>query len=207
MIYHLHSVFESLQGEGRNMGRPAVFVRFCSCNLDCPWCDTNRDERLAISDDELLALLRKTGKKSVIITGGEPTIQPGFDQLVAMLKNQGFWVALETNGVKAPLFPDRLDYIAVSPKPDFELRYNANVMLRRADEVRIVALTDKIAPFCRHMREMISAKDYYISPLFSGGRAHYRRALKVLHVLNHEDPAPFPPWALSMQMHKILGIR
>jgi organic radical activating enzyme len=207
MIYHLHAVFESLQGEGRNMGRPAVFVRFSSCNLMCPWCDTHREERMAISEDELLALVKKTGKRSVILTGGEPTIQPGFDQLVSILKNNGFWVALETNGVRAPLYPDRLDYIAVSPKPDFEEQYHGNVMLKRADEVRIVAVNDKIAPFCRRMRETISATDYYISPLFSGGRAHYRRAFKVLHVLNHADPAPFPPWSLSMQMHKILGIR
>ena len=141
------------------MGRPAVFIRFCSCNLDCAWCDTHRDERMTVSDDELLALVRKTGKKSVIITGGEPTIQPGFDQLVATLKSQGLWVALETNGVKAPLFPERLDYIAVSPKPDFETRYMNNMMLKRADEVRIVALTDKIAPFCRRMTPPFSCSD------------------------------------------------
>lgn len=189
------------------MGRPCVFIRFSSCNLSCQWCDTHRNERLAVSDDELLTLVRKTGKKSVIITGGEPTIQPGLEQLVSMLKNEGLWVALETNGIVAPMYPERFDYIAVSPKPDFETRYQGNMMLKKANEVRIVALTDKIAPFCRRMRGLIQAHDYYISPLFSDGRAHYRRALKVLHVLNHSDPAPFPPWSLSMQMHKILGIR
>lgn len=189
------------------MGRPCVFIRFSSCNLSCPWCDTNRDERLAVSEDELLALVRNTGKKSVILTGGEPTIQTGFDQLVQMLKNDGYWVALETNGVVAPMYPERLDYIAVSPKPDYESCYRGNMTLRKADEVRIVAVNEKIAPFCRRMREQIEARDYYISPLFSDGRAHYRRALKVLHVLNHTAPVPFPPWSLSIQMHKVLGIR
>ena len=207
MIYHLHSIFESLQGEGRNTGRPAVFIRFSSCNLNCPWCDTHYNERLAVSEGELLALVRKTGKRSVILTGGEPTIQPGFDQLVALLKNQGLWVALETNGVKAPLYPSRLDYISVSPKPDFEFQYNDKLMLRKADEVRIVAVTKDIAPFCRRMRKAIKAVDYYISPIFLNGSSHYRRALRVLHELNHDNDPPFPPWSLSIQMHRIVGIR
>jgi len=207
MIYHLKEIFESLQGEGRNMGRPAVFVRFSSCNLNCKWCDTKYEERMELSEDELLARIRETGKKSVILTGGEPTIQMGFDQLVVLLKNAGYWVALETNGVQAPLHPEMLDYIAVSPKSDFISRYRPNMMLKKANEVRIVAVTDDIAPFCRKMRNEISATDYYISPLFSDGRAHYRRALKVLHILNHSDPVPFPPWSLSIQMHKVVGIR
>lgn len=207
MIYRIHRIFESLQGEGRNMGRPAVFIRFSSCNLSCPWCDTHRDERLVVSENEILAIVKRTGKKSVILTGGEPTIQSGFDQLVAMLKNEGLWVALETNGIRAPLYPERLDYIAVSPKPDFEIRYNDKLMLRKANEVRIVALTSEIAPFCRKMRKLIDATDYYISPLFSDGRSHYRRALRVLHELNHDRDPPFPPWSLSIQMHKMIGIR
>ncbi len=207
MIYHLHSVFQSLQGEGRNSGRPCVFIRFASCNLSCSWCDTHRDERMAVSESELLMMVRKTGKKSIILTGGEPTIQPGFDLLVTMFKGCGFWVALETNGVVAPLHPENLDYISVSPKADFAVRYTGNMMLKKANEVRIVATDEKIVPFCRRMREMITADDYYISPLFSKGRAHYNRALRVLHRLNHADPVPFPPWSLSIQMHKVVGIK
>lgn len=207
MTYHLKEIFESLQGEGRNSGRPAVFVRFSSCNLNCRWCDMRKEERMALSENELLDRIRKAGKKSVILTGGEPTIQPGFDQLVSLLKGMGYWVALETNGVQAPKSQEQLDYIAVSPKYDFWNRYRESAMLRKANEVRIVAVTDEIALFCRKMRELISATDYYISPLFSDGRAHYRRALKLLHILNHSEPRPFPPWSLSIQMHKVIGIR
>jgi len=184
-----------------------VFIRFSSCNLSCQWCDTHKDEKFILTEDELLARVLKTGKKSVIITGGEPTIQPGFDHLVSTLKGMGLWVALETNGVRAPLRPEQLDYIAVSPKPDAEIRYQEHMMLRKADEVRIVAINENIVPFCRRMRKAIEATDYYISPLYSEGRSHYRRALKVLHALNHEEPAPYPPWALSIQMHKVIGIR
>lgn len=207
MIYHLKEVFESLQGEGRNSGRPAVFVRFSSCNLNCGWCDTRLEERLTVSEDELLAMVRKTGKKSVILTGGEPTIQPGIDQLVSLLKRSGYWVALETNGVQRPREPEMFDYISVSPKSDFIERYRSNQMLKKANEVRIVAVSDSIAVFCRRMREEIEATDYYISPLYSHGVSHYRRALKLLHMLNHSEPAPFPPWSLSIQMHRVLGIK
>lgn len=207
MNYRLHEVFVSLQGEGRNMGRPCVFVRFSGCNLDCSWCDTRHHVRLEATEDELLLMIRQTKRRSVILTGGEPTIQPGFDHLVTVLKSAGLWVALETNGVQAPLHPENLDYIAVSPKADYAAHYRENTMLKQADEVRIVAQNEDVVPFCRRMREHIAARDYYVSPLFSDGRAHYRRALKVLHALNHTLPAPYPPWSLSMQMHRILGIR
>ena len=80
-------------------------------------------------------------------------------------------------------------------------------MLHRANEVRIVAETELIAPFCRNMRERIVADDYYISPLEQDGRMHYRRALNLLTKVNRLMPDAFPPWALSLQMHKVIGIR
>ena len=72
-MYELVEIFESLQGEGRNMGRPCVFVRFAGCNLKCPWCDTDVTKRFSASLDELLAELGQYKAKSVILTGSEPT--------------------------------------------------------------------------------------------------------------------------------------
>lgn len=205
-LYHLHAVFSSLQGEGRNVGRPVTFIRFATCNLKCAWCDTHQTEKLALALPDLLRRVEKHENRSVVITGGEPTIQPGLTALVQALKKEGYWTALETNGVKAPDDPDVFDYIAVSPKSEYVARYLDAVMLRRADEMRIVAVSDELAPFCRTMRNRITATDYYISPLEKDGKIHYRRALNLLTRVN-KLTGNERPWALSIQMHKVLGIR
>ena len=148
-IFHLHTVFSSLQGEGRNVGRPATFVRLSGCNLACKWCDTHKDERMTCTAEEIVKKVGEHSNKSVIITGGEPTVQKDLDVLVRELKDAGYWVALETNGVRAPVGAELFDYISVSPKPDYFSRYMDNIMLREANEVRIVATTDEIVGFCR----------------------------------------------------------
>ena len=205
--YHLHRIFSSIQGEGRNAGRPATFVRFSGCNLACRWCDTHKDERMLCTASDILKKVREHSSKSVIITGGEPTVQKGLDELVRTLKDAGYWVALETNGIRRPSGAELFDYISVSPKPDYFSRYMDNLMLHEANEVRIVATTDEIVGFCRSMRARIKATDYYISPLEMGGRMHYRRALNLLVKLNKLMPDANPPWSLSIQVHKVIGVR
>lgn len=205
--HSLHAIFSSLQGEGRNTGRPCTFIRFCSCNLSCKWCDTHKDEKLRLTTREVLEKVEELENRSIVVTGGEPTIQPGLDELLLALRAQKYWIALETNGLVAPRHPEFFDYISVSPKADFHARYNDAHMLRKADEVRIVATSDEIAPFCHQMRQRIEATDYYISPLTKDDRIHYHRAIKLLKKVNQMDPDKLPPWALSIQTHKVLGIR
>jgi len=205
--HRLHAIFSSLQGEGRNVGRPCTFIRYSTCNLACKWCDTHKSEKMMLTTEEVVMKVMDLGNRSVIITGGEPTIQPGLDELVLALHAAKRWVALETNGLLAPKHPELFDYISVSPKYDFAARYLDSTMLHHANEVRIVAVTDDIAPFCRQMRQRIEAKDYYISPLDKDERIHYRRATNLLKKVNLLDPDQLPPWSLSIQMHKVLGIR
>ena len=207
MVYRLHDIFSSLQGEGRNAGRPATFIRFSTCNLSCPWCDTRKDVRYRFSIPEILLNLRKRRNRSVVVTGGEPTIQIGLSELVAAIRKEGYWVALETNGLVAPENPELFDYVAVSPKSEVEGRYEPNHMLRKADEVRIVATSSNIARFCLKMRELIEAKNYYISPLEKDRRIHYRRAMDLLVRVNAKSPGVMPPWCLSIQQHKVLGLK
>ena len=114
--YHLHAMFSSLQGEGRNVGRPATFVRFSGCNLACKWCDTHKDERMTLTAEDIVRKVGEHSNKSVIITGGEPTIQRELGELVGALKDAGYWVALETNGIRAPACAGLFDYIAVSQR-------------------------------------------------------------------------------------------
>lgn len=205
-LYHLVEIFASLQGEGRNAGRPATFIRFAGCNLSCSWCDTDRSERFVRTLPDLVAEVEELGRRSVIITGGEPTVQPGLDVLLAELKKRGFWIALETNGLVAPSRPDLYDYIATSPKANYADRYVDVEMIRRADEVRIVSAGDQLVDFCESMRAKIAAMDYYISPLAMRGRADVPAAISLINALN-ERLTSGRPWALSIQTHKVLGLR
>ena len=192
-MYELVEIFESLQGEGRNMGRPCVFVRFAGCNLKCPWCDTDVTKRFSASLDELLAELGQYKAKSVILTGGEPTMQKEMPELVAALKKAGYWIGVETNGTNDADWLGFVDYVACSPKR------GASVRLVEADEVRVVAEDEATADFCRKVRRQIAATDYYVLPCDHDGQIDFATAKSVLSQL--------AGWSLSVQLHKILGFR
>lgn len=195
MKYELVEIFESLQGEGRNTGRPCVFVRFAGCNLSCPWCDTDIRARFSLSLDELVAEVKSYRSRSVILTGGEPTIVAGMPELVAALKREGFWLAVETNGTNEADWLAFVDYVACSPKAEFP----DSLRLKAADEVRVVASSEVAAEFCESVRRRIKATDYYVSPCERNGEIDFATAKTVLSRLDG--------WSLSVQLHKILGFR
>jgi organic radical activating enzyme len=147
----------------------------------------------------------------VVVTGGEPTIVIGLRELLEALKNEGYWLALETNGTRNIPEIALFDYVAVSPKFFYRARYSEATMVRKANEVRIVAEEEQMSGFCRQMRERIKADEYYISPLEENGKIHYRRAFTLMNKLNAAPKtggeAPWPPWSLSIQTQKVLGIK
>jgi len=192
-MYDLVEIFESLQGEGRNTGRPCIFLRFAGCNLACPWCDTDVKKRFSLSLDDLLKEIRAFKAKSVILTGGEPTLVKEMPVLIAALKKDGYWIAVETNGTIAADWLKLVDYVACSPK------CGAALALTAADEVRVVAEDEKTADFCRDLRGRIAATDYYVSPCDHGGEIYFATAKNIL--------AQLDGWSLSVQLHKLLGFR
>jgi len=217
-MYKLVEIFKSLQGEGRNMGRPCVFVRFAGCNLNCPWCDTDITERFALSLDDLVAEIKSHECKSVILTGGEPTCVEGMEELVAALRRTGrpgtspriapatqlaslggyaptMWIGVETNGTNDVAWLKEVDYVSCSPKAEFADR----LALKSADEVRVVASSEAVVDFCRALRARIRATDYYISPCDHDGTIDFATAKSVLGQLEG--------WSLSVQLHKLLGFR
>ena len=194
-MYNLVEIFESLQGEGRNMGRPCVFVRFAGCNLACPWCDTDITTRFTLDLSGLVAEVKSFKAKSVILTGGEPTIQGEMPELVAALKKEGFWIGVETNGTGEPDWLGFVDYVACSPKAEFP----ESLVLSHADEVRVVASSENVVDFCRDVSRRIEATDYYISPCDRGGNIDFATAKSVLSSLEG--------YSLSVQLHKLLGFR
>ena len=195
MKYDLVEIFESLQGEGRNMGRPCVFVRFAGCNLRCPWCDTDIRPRFTLELDELVSEIKGFRAKSVVLTGGEPTIVKGMPELVAALKREGYWIAVETNGTNDADWLAFVDYVACSPKAEFP----ESLRLKSADEVRVVASSESVVTFCESLPDRIKATDYYVSPCEREGDIDFATAKSVLSKLGG--------WSLSVQLHKLLGFR
>ena len=192
-MYDLVEIFESLQGEGRNTGRPCVFVRFAGCNLKCPWCDTDVAKKFSASLADIQKELKQYRAKSVILTGGEPTLVKEMPELVAALREEGYWIGVETNGTIAAGWLGFVDYVACSPKR------GAPLALSAADEVRIVAEDEKTVDFCRDVRGKITATDYYVSPCDRDGQIDFATAKAVLSQLDG--------WSLSVQLHKLLGFR
>lgn len=195
MKYSLVEIFKSLQGEGRNTGRPCVFVRFAGCNLACPWCDTDVGERFSMTLGELLAEIASYKTKTVVLTGGEPALVGGAPELVAALRREGYYIAVETNATVDADWFAFVDYVACSPKAEFP----GSIRLKKANEVRVVASSEDVVGFCLKIRDMIEADDYYISPCDHGGEIDFATAKSVLSKLDG--------WSLSVQLHKILGFR
>ena len=200
MQYALHEIFETLQGEGVQTGRPCVFVRFSGCNLACPWCDTDFSPKLHLKAEALIERIVACTPRSIIFTGGEPLLQPGLLPLAKSLKERGFWLGAETNGTiePAPELRAVLDYIATSPK------LGAPVLLKRANEVRLVVADGVTRAWCESIRSALPADDYFLSPCDVNGTLRMLPAIRLLGELN--STSPMPPWRLSVQSHKLANI-
>lgn len=136
--FRLVEIFESLQGEGYNTGMPAIFIRLGRCDLSCSWCDTDYLKYEHVCLSTILESLQDYTVKTIIITGGEPSIHPQIAHLLDALKERGYYLCMETNGLHP--VPEQIDYIATSPKACYGSRYRAQC-ISSADEVRIVVDT------------------------------------------------------------------
>jgi len=206
LTYPVVEIFESVQGEGYNTGKEAVFLRFGGCNLACPWCDTQYQVFGTLDEETIVARVAASRAKALVLTGGEPFIQEGLEPLLVRFKDLGYWIGVETNGLQAPppAWLRRIDYVAVSPKALYADLYDDERMVRRADEVRIVVDGDTRA-FCRDMRDRIEAAHYFLSPCERGGVFNVEETVRLLGVLNRGRRDG--KWLLSLQTHKLSGLR
>lgn len=205
VTYPIVEIFESLQGEGTNTGMPSIFVRFGKCNLRCPWCDTNYLEYEHWNLGKILETIESYQSKNIIITGGEPSIVPKISLLLNILKQKGYFLAIETNGLTPP--PIEIDFIATSPKYGYWKKYQKRI-LSFANEVRIVvdneATTEEMLAFCQWIKNKISAKFYYLSPCEVETKMNLLNTIQILGLLNQKQDNN--PWHLSIQTHKLIGI-
>lgn len=192
-MYRVNEIFYSLQGEGFYTGRPAVFVRLSGCNLRCPFCDTDFAAYEEMTSAQILARIEdlcpqeRTTPMMVVLTGGEPSLQ--VDQpLVDALHAAGFYVAIETNGTHA--LPDTIDWITCSPKE------GSRIVLRHASEVKVVYVGQDVEIY----QTTIHAEHYFLQPCYQLNGSH-NTAETIDYILHH------PHWRLSLQTHKLIGIR
>ncbi|MBY4897963.1 7-carboxy-7-deazaguanine synthase [Cupriavidus sp. AU9028] len=215
MTYAVKEIFYTLQGEGANAGRAAVFCRFAGCNLwtgreedrekaVCRFCDTDfvgTDGTLGgkyRSADELADMVAAQWPRSaqerrdfpglVVCTGGEPLLQLDAP-LIDALHARGFEIAIETNGT-IPV-PEGIDWVCVSPKMGAEL------VVRRGDELKVV-IPQPGQDFAAY--ETLDFHHYLVQPM-DGPLARENMARAVDFCQQH------PRWRLSLQTHKMLGIR
>lgn len=190
MSYRVNEIFYSLQGEGANVGRPAVFLRFSGCNLRCPFCDTDFAASQELSLADIRSRILSYPARFIVLTGGEPSLQVD-DALLQMLHAEGYTVSIETNGTH--LLPSGIDWVTVSPKEE------RPPILTRADEVKVVFIGQDVERY----HNTISADRYYLQPcsMVKDGRVSDNREQVIAYCLAH------PHWSLSLQTHKLLNIR
>jgi len=212
MTYSIKEIFYTLQGEGANAGRPAVFCRFSGCNLwsgleadrpkaVCKFCDTDfvgtdglGGGKFATAT-ELATRVKSYWPTStlgvqpfVVCTGGEPGLQVD-ERLVSALHREGFVVAIETNGTVE--LPDEIDWITLSPKAGTQLR------IKKGNELKVVW------PQKGMNLDEFESLDFaikFLQPLDDASNEHHTQECV-------ETCLRRPHWRLSLQTHKYLGIR
>ena len=212
MTYAVKEIFFTLQGEGANTGRPAVFCRFAGCNLwtgreedradaTCQFCDTDfvgvdgpGGGKFATPESLARAVAEKwpanvslRARKLVVCTGGEPLLQMDAE-IVSALHSHGFEIAIETNGTQLP--PGGIDWICVSPK------VGAPLVLTSGNELKLVYPQAGGEP---ERYADLDFEQFFLQPM-DGPDRERNTELALAYCLAH------PQWRLSIQTHKLLGI-
>ena len=211
MTYSVKEIFYTLQGEGANAGRPAVFCRFSGCNLwsgreedrasaVCTFCDTDfvgtdGDGGGKFKSADALAIAiearwpsTKMDRRFVVLTGGEPLLQVDA-ALLAALHVKGFMIAMETNGTIRP--PEGIDWLCVSPKAD------APLAVESGQELKLVYPQPGVDPA---RFASLAFDNHYLQPMDGPDRVA-NTAKAIDYCQRH------PQWSLSVQTHKMIGIR
>ena len=209
MSYRIKEIYFTQQGEGKNTGKNFVFVRFSGCNLCsgkeknresaiCKFCDTDFYGVDGVNGGiyeakELVRMIKSlwmvdSSPISAVLTGGEPLLQLD-DELIQELKKEDIYIAIETNGTL--LAPDGIDWICMSPKAGTEIK------LRAGSEIKVVYPQEDLDP---DKFSDLDFENFFIQPMDSK-ELESNVAKSIKFCMDN------PKWRLSLQTHKILGIR
>lgn len=191
----VNEIFYSLQGEGFYVGVPSVFIRLSGCNLQCSFCDTTHQSFTDMSEREIADVVAQYPAQHVVITGGEPSLQLTA-LLIELLHKLDKEVAVETNGTH--ILPENVDWITLSPKDAFIASPAAKVVLERCNEMKIVFTGNELPNY-----DNIACDHYFLQPCDVDDAEQNKKIIEatIAYCLQH------PKWRLSLQTHKLLGIR
>lgn len=187
----INEIFCSIQGEGHFTGTASVFIRTSGCNLHCGFCDTSHEEGWEMSVEEIVVAAASYKPRHAVITGGEPTMQRELHELVDALHEVGFYVQIETNGTHP--VPDGIDWVTCSPKV-----LDKTIVLQ-PDELKVVYQGQDMQPY----EQRFAPRVWSLQPCDTGNAERNRELLDatVRYVTTH------PQWRLSLQTHKLIGVR
>ncbi|MCR5817784.1 MAG: 7-carboxy-7-deazaguanine synthase QueE [Prevotella sp.] len=197
--FRVNDIFYSLQGEGRNTGRAAVFIRYAGCNMKCSFCDTEFNSFTEMTADEIVKAIADYPARFVVLTGGEPTLQVGED-FIELLHAHGYEVAMESNGTLPA--PKNLDWLTVSPK-------GKNISsVRQPDEIKIVFESEE--SLNRTLTDMHPSLEgdanrplLFLQPCDTGDAV--LNAKIMIDCIDYIER--HPQWRLSLQAHKLINIK
>lgn len=195
----INEIFYSLQGEGCHAGIPSVFVRFSGCNLKCDFCDTDHQEGVFMTDEEIASEIKKYPAEWVILTGGEPSLWIDEKFVVFLKGTTGKKIAIETNGKQS--VPAGIDWVTVSPKGGIGGVEPYEIKAQRADEIKVINFGQPLEPYMK-LSCVDSNTSFKLQPCFmkdaSASKKNIENTLK--RVLEN------PHWGLSLQLHRLLSI-
>ncbi len=189
----VNEIFYSLQGEGGRTGEASIFIRLSKCNLACVFCDTEYESGEEMSLQQILDEIGQFGCQWIIWTGGEPALQLT-NEIVQFFKQHGYFQAIETNGTRQ--LPAGLDYITCSPKQNFR---RIKKLIPEVDELRFPIQKGDPLP---DISILPKAKKYLLSPIFDDQHIIPENVDYCIELIKQN-----PQWSLSLQTHKLIGIR
>ena len=196
-MWKVNEIFYSLQGEGYNTGTASVFIRLSGCNMHCDFCDTRHEEGTMMSLPEIVAaVMQYPAAPLIILTGGEPSLWIDEDFVTGLKTMTGKRIAIETNGTH-PL-PHGIDWVTLSPKSGIGNSGDTPVIVTRCDELKVVYLGQDLAQY-----DNITATHRYLQPCWTNDPETRHRNLQATIQAVQEHPQ----WRLSLQTHRILGIK
>ena len=192
MKYKVNEIFYSVQAEGANAGRATIFVRFSGCNLQCPFCDTQHESYTEMTASEIDAEVKRlSNNKStlVVFTGGEPLMQLNDKEELA----KGYPRAIESNGMfPVPAWWTINDWLTISPKTKLTME-----QLAPASEVKVLYGWFSYE-YIKEIEGKVNAR-LFVQPIERNGKFDVEPVVQFIQ----QNPA----WTLSLQWHKLTGVR
>jgi len=196
-------IFQSIQGEGRYLGVPAIFIRTAGCNLACSFCDTKHswdgtETGFAMSAIDIVNLIRKNNYHAplVVITGGEPCLQKDIVDVIAALQMElGVTVAIETNGTLPT--PPNANWVTCSPKPEVNYKVHQDCMV---DEYKFVITEDfNASVISEEIRAQYGINGIWLQPDGYNLQAMWKKAYNIA--------IADPRMRVGVQLHKLMEVQ